>query len=712
MSYDLLAQPIRKYIRDKRWESLRPIQAAAISRILTTDLNYILASRTASGKTEAAFLPILSRVDFNEPGVQVLYISPLIALINDQFIRVEELCAYLDVTVTRWHGEASRSLKNKIINNPTGIVLITPESIEAMFVNAPYQVKTLFSNLKYIVIDEIHSFIGTERGVQLQSLLARLQEINTGKFIVVGLSATIGDYEEAKKMTGRPEETKVLLDRTAKEMDTAFRYFESGPKELSQDMIDDLYQKTKENKVLIFPNSRGRAEEIAVKLKKSADRNKGHAHYFSHHSSVDKELREYVEQFAKNNQHQNFCISCTSTLELGIDIGSVDQVVQVDATHSIASLIQRVGRSGRKEGARSSLLLYATDPWNLLQSLACYSLYKEGFIEPIKTSEQPFDILLHQMLSMVKGTSGMKKDELIKRIAANYAFKNIPADQVDQIIKHLVEMDFFESIGGELIIGVEGEKIVNSRDFYTVFSSDPNFKVIHAGKGIGEIPFSIQVRVDENILLAARIWKIVDVEERSSKIEVIPAKDGKKPLFFGSGGAIHHAIRQRMLELVCQKTPDISLEDETCQEIIRQLQKEFDPIPIKDPVLQRPVFITEKNAILYSFAGTHINRSLAFLLKQSGIDYTFDDKSSCFEIQHDGKTIHQLLDQVKTLIPQVDTLLATALAQGTLATAISKWGQYLPPSFQIQLMKERHYNFPALSTFLKTTQFITPIDTP
>lgn len=163
MAFDLLSEPIRKFVRRKKWESLRPIQAAAITRILTTDCNYILASRTASGKTEAAFLPILSKADFNIQGVQVLYISPLIALINDQFVRIEELCEDLEISVTKWHGEANKTAKNNLLKKPNGVLLITPESLEAMFVNAPYNAATLFKNLQYIVVDEIHSFLGVKR---------------------------------------------------------------------------------------------------------------------------------------------------------------------------------------------------------------------------------------------------------------------------------------------------------------------------------------------------------------------------------------------------------------------------------------------------------------------------------------------------------------------------------------------------------------------
>jgi ATP-dependent Lhr-like helicase len=304
MSYKLLSEPIRKYIRNKRWESLRPIQAAAITRIINTDNNYILASRTASGKTEAALLPIISKVNFNEEGVQVLYISPLIALINDQFYRIKELCQDLEITVTKWHGEAKRSSKKNLIKNPNGVVLITPESIEAMFVNSPYNVKTLFGNLKYIVIDEIHSFIGTDRGLQLMSLLSRIQQLNKSKITTIGLSATIGDdnYIEAKRLTGDIENTKVLLDSNRKETDAKFKFFDSNARELPLELLKDLYKETRSNKVLIFPNSRGRTEEVAVKLRKISDKVNGHKNYYSHHSSVDKEIREDIEHFAKNNE--------------------------------------------------------------------------------------------------------------------------------------------------------------------------------------------------------------------------------------------------------------------------------------------------------------------------------------------------------------------------------------------------------------------------
>ena len=705
MSIELLSEPIRKFIRDKGWDKLRPIQAAAISKILSSDDNLILASRTASGKTEAAFLPILSKVDFRDLGVQVLYISPLIALINDQFYRIEELCKNLDVTVTKWHGEANKTLKERLIKQPNGIVLITPESLEAMFVNKPYNVKQLFSNLKYVVIDEIHSFIGTDRGIQLKSILSRLQNVNNKKFCIIGLSATIGDYEEAKKFTGDETNTKVLLDRTAKDINAVFRYFKSKSEELSLELLKDLYIETKDNKVLIFPNSRGRVEEVAVKLRKISDRAKGHPNYFSHHSSVDREVREYVEFFAKNNNRQNFCISCTSTLELGIDIGAVDEVVQIDATHSIASLIQRVGRSGRNDGESSNLYLYATNGGSLIQSIACWLLYKEGFIEPSQKNDKPYDILVHQALSITKGHSGIRLSELIKLIQENSAFKQIELTEIHEILNHLVEIDFLEKLQNEVIIGIEGEKVVNSRDFYSVFITEDNFKVVNAGNKIGEIPFSPQIIENENILLSAKIWKINHIDHKSKKIDVTPTNDGKKPLFSGGLPAIHQRIREKMFEILYSKVEYDFLDQPSCDET-EKLRKEFSVFKITNLQFERPILTSEKNLQLFTFTGTRINRTIELLLNISGIKNILDDSSSSFEIETSYQEFISKWDDLSILLTDIDTHISMLLEAKPALLDYSKWGRFLPENYKIKLLKDRYFDIEQTSQLLKSIKLI------
>ncbi len=707
MSYKLLSEPIRKYIRDKRWESLRPIQAAAISRIIATDNNYILASRTASGKTEAAFLPILSKADFNQPGVQVLYISPLIALINDQFFRIEDLCKDLEISVTKWHGEAKKSLKTNLIKNPNGIVLITPESLEAMFVNAPYNVSTLFGNLNYIVIDEIHSFLGVDRGLQLMSLLSRIQQVNKAKITTIGLSATIGDdnYIEAKRLIGNISETKVLLDRTKKETEAKFKFFKTSTAELSLDLLKDLYKETCSNKVLIFPNSRGRTEEVAVKLRKISDKVNGHKYYYSHHSSVDKEIRESVEYFAKNNERFNFCISCTSTLELGIDIGTVDKIVQIDSTHSVSSLVQRIGRSGRRDGEKSIVNIYATDKWSLLQSLACWLLYEAGFLEPIKTVVNPYDILLHQLLSIVKQLSGCSKKDLIKRLKSNAAFKPIEEQEINSIIDEAINSDYLELIQREIILGIEGENIVNSREFYSVFKTEPGFKVIFGGKKVGDIPFSPQVRIDENILLAAKIWKIKDIDIKGGKIFVIPARDGKKPMFFGGGGNIHPRIREEMLRILKSKESYHEL-DENSNSILEELRYDFKGFQINSFEYDRPVIDKDGKLVIYTFTGTKINKSLHFLISLTGHEVSLHDQDSSVELHISISDFEKLVTEANKVYSKIDNYLKLALEENESLLGFSKWGSYLPMKYKCQILKERYFDFESAMEFINSIKLV------
>lgn len=707
MSFKLLSEPVRKYIRNKRWESLRPIQAAAISRIISTENNYLLASRTASGKTEAAFLPILSKTNFSADGVQVLYISPLIALINDQFYRIEDLCKNLEIEVTKWHGEAKKSLKNKLIKDPKGIVLITPESLEAMFVNAPYNVSKLFGNLKYIVIDEIHSFIGVDRGIQLMSILSRIQQENKKRIITIGLSATIGNenFIEAKKITGDTDNTKILLDKSKKETVTKFKYFDSNTPTLSLDLLKDLYIETRNNKVLVFPNSRGKTEEVAVKLRKISDRVGGHKNYFSHHSSVDKEIRESVESFAKNNVRFNFCISCTSTLELGIDIGTVDKIIQIDSTHSVASLIQRIGRSGRKDGEHSNVSIYATDEWNLLQSLACWELYKADFIEPVRISIIPYDILFHQMLSIVKQLSGCTKEELISRLINNPAFQHIPRVDIQTIIEESIKLDYLEIIQKDIIIGLEGENIVNTRDFYSVFKAEHNFKVLNSGRKIGEIPFSPQVRIGENILLAARIWKIKDVDFQGTKIEVMPAKDGKKPMFFGSGRNTHPRIRQEMLRLIKEQHEHVEFDKDSLI-ALEKLQNDFKGFLIQDFQYDRPIILNDKKLLLYTFSGTKINRSLQFLIRHTGASVIYDDHNSSFEIAIELADFGLLKSNVNEVYENISTHLEKEILDNDSILSFSKFGSYLPLKYQCEILKDRYFDFDGAVSFINNLKMV------
>jgi ATP-dependent Lhr-like helicase len=362
-------------------------------------------------------------------------------------------------------------------------------------------------------------------------------------------------------------------------------------------------------------------------------------------------------------------------------------------------LIQRVGRSGRKEGGRSNLFLYATDKWNLLQGLACWDLFETGYIEPVLMARTPYDILLHQMLSIVKQKSGCTREELLAKMKLNFAFKDIETDETAEILDHLVASGMFEVIGKEIIVGVDGEKIVNARDFYSVFRTEPNFKVAQAGRAIGEIPFSVQVKTDENILLAARIWKIIDVDMKAGRIEVIPAKDGKKPLFFGTGGTVHPAIRQKMFEILLEQREYAEL-DESAADALKDFRHDFKNFKVENPLHCRPVIFKTNESVFYTFQGTKINRSLNFLITTAGINVVYDEGSSTFEILTDQAQFNELLDELKSLFAEIDFHLENAVSANSAMINFSKWGTYLPVKYQVKILKERYFDFLSLENFI------------
>lgn len=721
MPFKLLSLPVKRYIREKRWDCFRPIQEAAVEKITSTDYHYILTSKTASGKTEAAFLPVISQLK-EEPGVQVLYISPLIALINDQLERIEDLCRHMDIKITRWHGDANRDQKEKLLNRPEGILLITPESLESLFVNRPHRLNALFSNLRFIILDEIHSFIGTSRGCQLQSLIYRIKCRSGKKPRFIGLSATLGDFEAARSFFGESENTRILRDKSSKGVGVRFKYFESSGRILPPELLIDLYRETLAKKSLIFPNSRGRVEEVAVKLKKIAERLGASQRYFAHHSSVSKELREYAEHFAKHRSRYDFSIICTSTLELGIDIGMVDLIVQVDSTFSVSSLVQRFGRSGRQEGEKSRLLLYATNRWNLLQSLACMELYKEGFSEPAQPLRYPVDVLFQQVLSILKETSGLSREELVERIKKNHAFSSLTQRNVDYLIDFMIKGEYIEILQKELIIGFNAEKIVNGRSFYSVFKTENNYTVFYRDKNIGELTSAAQFQVDQNIFLAGKMWKIIDMDNRKMEIFVQEAADGKRPVFSGGSGNIHPEVREKMLEILMADSPPQDC-DEAAQDAIADLKEKLrdtdascrgaaqrspthvGPLDPRKTVVnvQRDRFVIPAGSRceFFTFTGTKINKTLQQLfIALFGSDFFYDGMKSSFRLPVSAEEFPPLISQLKTLAAGFETILGKALSRRESAFDLSKWGEYLPKELKKKMLLLDTFDVPGTKEFL------------
>lgn len=604
-SYSLLNRDLRFYIHEKGWPALTKIQNASIKAFYTTNNNLILSAPTASGKTEACFLPAISKVSSWDKGIKILYISPLIALINDQFKRISDMCLDMDIPITSWHGEASQSKKEKIIANPRGIILITPESIEAMLVNKSELAKTFFLDVEYIIVDEIHSFLFGNRGLQLKSLLERILRYTYNIPRMIGLSATIGEdnYDLAKEFFNNGLDTNILVDKSRNDLDFTIDYFNT--EKVSLDIISKLREYALDGPMLIFPNSRDKVETIAVKLNQLFKEKGEDIKVFAHHSSVSKQKRSEIENFAKDAKKEKFAICATSTLELGIDIGAVASVSQYGSAHNVLTLAQRLGRSGRI--SKTSILhQISTNPWELLEALATIKLYQDSILDPIEKTTKAYDVFAHQILSSLLENYGIDIDEYKYLNKILTSFSDITDEEFEKISEFLQKESYIEIIENQVIAGTAIEKLMTKGNFYNQFVLSGVYNVYNDKGKIGELEIRPEVQVDSNIYLAGSIWRITQILYKNKKILVEKANAGKAPKFSGIGDMdVSKLVRNKMKEIL--KNPDKAFDDDKINQIIDNLKEEFSD----DDYL----FVAGKDQIsLRTFQSSKVNRTLAIML--------------------------------------------------------------------------------------------------
>lgn len=619
-SYDLLSRDMREFIYNKGWPSLTKIQDAAIRQMYESENNLILAAPTASGKTEAAFLPAISKAEDIKNKLKILYISPLIALINDQFERITDMCKDLDIRVTSWHSEASVSRKDKLVENPSGILLITPESLEAMVVSDKERAEVLLKDIEYIIVDEIHGFLDTNRGLQLKSLLVRIQSYMEKNPRMLGLSATIGEknYDLAKDFFLNSRQTNILLDRSRNDLIMSLDYIESEDinKEIAQKVLEYSLGKS----TLVFPNSRAKVEKLSYLLKKEVEEKGYDIRIFSHHSSISKIKRTEIETFAKTSR-RDFIIVATSTLELGIDIGAVDQVIQVGSAASVLSLSQRLGRSGRRT-RKSVIYQIATDKWDLVQASSSLRLFKEGKLDKIDRKTKTYDIFAHQVLSTLLEKNGLLIDDYYKLNKELKSFSDITDNEFKILTDFLLQNDFVEEIDGEYIVGSNAEKLMTMGSFYNQFVIKKSYKVKTDKQTIGEIELGENLRVADRIYLSGQVWKIEAINHKLRKIRVSLSSKANAKSFASSGGfEISGEVRDEM-EKILLNPSSLKLTG-NIKEVIDELSGEI--------TNEAYHFVeTDGRKALRTFKSTKINKTLALMLniKTKSLDYYVEDKST------------------------------------------------------------------------------------
>ncbi|MEZ8106606.1 DEAD/DEAH box helicase [Vibrio cortegadensis] len=577
---------IQKWIFNQGWYNLREIQCKSIDPILAGDTDVLISASTAAGKTEAFFLPAISKmINGEQSGVSILYISPLKALINDQDRRLESLVDLIDLNVTPWHGDSPKGRKNKLKKSPSGIVLITPESLESMLIRDAGWVKQAFSKLEHIVIDEFHAFLGTERGHHLVSLLHRLEHL-LGRLESpiprTALSATLGNIEDVPVLL-RPNQSlpcQIIRDsQSTTSLKVQIKGYvepkeilEEGPESAEIQVCRDLFKFCRGNSHLVFANSRKRTESLAATLTDFCDEAVVPNEFFPHHGSLAKELREDLERRLQSEKLPTTAI-CTMTLELGIDIGKVNSVIQVTAPHSVSSLRQRMGRSGRRGGPSVLRMLITENELEvdsdvvsklrlqLVQSLAMIRLLiRNKWYEPADTEKYHFSTLLHQILSVVAQWGGVRADQLFTLLCKDGVFQKVSVNHFKALLMHMGQQDLITQLGsGELSLGLAGERLVSHYSFYAVFKTPEEYRVLNGDKTLGSLPVDSLIMTGQHIVFGGKRWKVLDVDPDKKIIRVEYARGGQAPKFGGGGLAIHDEIRKEMFQILLDGDYRISI---------------------------------------------------------------------------------------------------------------------------------------------------------
>ncbi|MFM2062531.1 MAG: hypothetical protein RLZZ507_2201 [Cyanobacteriota bacterium] len=568
-TFSRLAPFIQEYIYLHNWTELRPVQIAACEVIFQTDAHLLVAAATAAGKTEAAFLPILTLLQENpSTTIGVLYISPIKALINDQFQRLNDLLKTADIPVYSWHGDVSQRGKNKLLKNPQGILQITPESLESLLINKHQELSRLFADLRFIVIDEIHAFMGSERGCQIICQLQRLAKVTKIQPRRIGLSATLGDYAIAEKWLSSGTDKPVVtpkLEAGRRQVKLAVEHFFINKDIDESDYDKYIFNLTKSRKCLIFANNRTQTESIISDLRNIAQNAGFPDIYHVHHGSISASLRQAAEN-AMREPHTPAVTAATLTLELGIDIGYLERVIQLESPLSVASFLQRLGRSGRRREAADMRFVCAEEhplseatlpeqiPWQLLQCIAIIQLYlEESWIEPITPIQYPFSLLYHQTMSILAATLEISPVALAQQIFSFSPFANISTEDYKLLLRYLIDINHIQKTEtGKLMIGLAGEKIVNKFQFYAVFADHQEYTVKQGKTEIGSIV--TPPAVGNQFALAGKSWEVLEVDFKKQVI-LVKQVEGKSTIYWrGGSGNIHGRILQKMRQVLLEDT--------------------------------------------------------------------------------------------------------------------------------------------------------------
>ncbi len=532
---------------------LRPVQLQAIDALLDGK-NAVVLAPTAGGKTESAFFPLLSQMDaLDWRPVSVLYLSPIRALLNNQEDRVARYAGLIGRRVFKWHGDTGQGARRQFLREPTDILLITPESLEAMLMSPRVPARELFAGLQAVIIDEVHAFADDDRGAHLAALLERLTRLGGRDVQRIGLSATVGNPKEILRwIQGSSKRDSGVVDPggARRSPDLSLDYV--GSVENAALVIKALHPGRKR---LVFVDSRRQAEQLGHLVG-----GLGVSTFVTHGSLSVTERRDAERAFEEG---QDCVIVATSALELGIDVGDLDHVLQLDAPPSVASFLQRMGRTGRRGGAANCTFLATKEP-SVVQAAAILTLFREGFVEPVRPNPRAYHILVHQLMSLAVQHGGLAPDSFWAQVEGAAPFSGITAEDRTRIIEHMLGAGILADQGGRLWLGPEGEKRygrANFRELYAVFDT-PRLISVRAGvQDVGTIDASFLSAISSEpepgaFLLGGRTWQVVTIEWERGLCIVKPAPAGRAPRWFGEPRFLSYELCQASRRVLLGEVDD------------------------------------------------------------------------------------------------------------------------------------------------------------
>lgn len=618
------------------WKTLRSQQLAAIEPILDGSHCLVLAP-TAGGKTEAAIIPVLSRMLSEDwQGLSILYICPIKALLNNLEQRLSRYAALVGRRVQVWHGDINQSAKTRSLRDAPDILLTTPESLEGMLISQRVDRQAWFGTLRAVIVDELHAFAGDDRGWHLRAVLGRVAQFAATPVQRIGLSATLGNPKELLGWftTG---EAGVIVGEPAPSGDADVTIDYVGTLENAATVITRLHRGAKR---LVFCDSRARVEELASSL-----RNLGVRTFVSHSSLSLSERRQAEQAFGEDN---DCVIVATSTLELGIDVGDLDYVIQIDAPSTVSSFMQRMGRTGRRAGSRRNYLFLATTDEALLIACGIARLWRDGYVEPVQPPPEPWHLVAQQAMALVlqnAGTLGLKACH--EQLAG--LFPELPRDGIQAVLSFMLETGVLAEQDGQTGFGQRGEKLYGRQNFLDLlssFASPIQFQVMHGGIDLGVVdPLSLKTGADGPciLLLGGRSWHVTGVDWPKRVAWVEPTREQGKARWMGSSRSLGYTLCQAVRHVLCGALPDVTLSkraDTRLEEIRADLpEMGVDRITIEQ--------LGDGRFRWWTFAGGRANATLAGMLRTEWRSIRADD----FYLEAQGELN---LNRVRELVAVAD----------------------------------------------------------